>query len=488
MWTPRIRARVAHLACVLCIAAGAWPQDAMSKDPSTGVKTMTDVVIATFPIEPTVLSGQALRVRTVVDNRGSHAVEVPLRTEPSSFVYFLRSQAVGGPTYGLSQSLTDKRRSPDRAGAPPLETEPLAGGAKFEYPEDIAEFWNAGFEPGAYWLTVRYDAGGIESPKSAVTVLPLQVEAFSSSVSVDRLSSVAVHRREDGQFLLLKRESELRDPREGDFRVLRTWPAGSSPAVATSIDVTTAGNGRWVAWLRDGKLTAINVWGDRVLRTTEDVDVPGTLLSPGFQVGVGTAMFGAVSAQGRLDTYIASSTGLKKGWSAELGSAVARARWNAQADGTLTVAWEEAPSGRVLRQVFGADGRPRTPAPFAATPGRPLTWGLPASGAATIWVVVLDASTPVVARFPPRGDRVLTRLPELPGAAAWDLLRMADASEAIVAIAGDKLHVTRLSEPGWHAVADAPRASGLHLMSLNGRAMWAEWIESGYGIRRARVP
>jgi hypothetical protein len=488
MWTPRFRARVARLACVLFIAACAWPPDALPKDPSTGAKTMTDVVIATFPIESTVLSGQALRVRTVVDNRGSHAVEVPLRTEPSPFVYFLRSQAAGGPSYGLSQKLTDQRRSPDRAGSPPLETEPLAGGTKFEYGEDIAEFWNAGFEPGAYWLTVRYDAGGIESPKSAVTILPLQVEGLSSVVSVDHLSSVAVHRREDGQVLLLQRESEQRDPREGDFRVVHTWPAGSSPAAATSIDVAPAGNGRWIAWLMEGKLTAINVWGDRVLRTTGPTDAPGTLLSPGFQTGVGTALFGTVSAQGRLDTVVASSAGLKKGWSAELGSAVARARWNAQADGTVTVAWEEAASGRVMRQEFGADGRPHAAAPFAATPGKPLAWGMPAAGAATIWVLMLDGATPVVARFPPRGDRVLTRLPELRGATGWDLLPLADAGDAMAAIAGDKVHAMRLSDTAWNAVADAPRASGLHLMALNRRTLWAEWFESGYGIRRARVP
>lgn len=449
---------------------------------------MSPVVIATFPIEPAVLSGQALRVRTVFDNRGTDAVAAPKRTEPSPLVYFLRSQTPGGPTYGLSQKLTDSRRSPDRAGAAPLETEPLAGGAKFEYHEDIAEFWNAGFEPGDYWLTVRYDAAGIESPRSPVTILPLEVEGFSSAVSVDHLSSVLAHRRANGQVTYLHRESEVRDPREGDFLLRHEWPAGGPVAVATSIDVVPAGNGRWLAWLREGKLTASNAWGDRVLRTTPSVDAPGALLSPGFQIGVGTAMFGTVTPEGRLDTHVASAAGLKKGWSAVLGSAVRKASWNAQADGSVTVAWQESASGKVLRRSFAADGRARDAAPFVATLGPPLAWGMPASGPATVWVLALDGSTPVVARLPIGADRVVTRLPELPGAAAWDLLQMPDGNAVLVALAGQKLHATRLSAPAWQTVSEAPRASALHVVSLNGRSFWAEWIESGYGIRRARLP
>jgi hypothetical protein len=65
---------------------------------------------------------------------------------------------------------------------------------------------------------------------------------------------------------------------------------------------------------------------------------------------------------------------------------------------------------------------------------------------------------------------------------------LADAGDAMAAIAGDKVHAMRLSDTAWHAVADAPRASGLHLMTLNRRSLWAEWFESGYGIRRARMP
>lgn len=448
---------------------------------------MSSVVVATFPIEPTVLSGQALRVRTIFDNRGTETVAAPKRTELSAFVYFLRSQTPGGPTYGLSQKATDARRSPDRVSSPPLETEPLEGGGKFEYHEDIAEFWNAGFAPGEYWLTVRLGQDGVESPRTAVTVLPLEIESLSSAVSVDHLSSVVAHRAADGRVSILQRESEVIDPREGDFQVRAEWPTGGAISVSTSIDVVPAGNGRWLAWLRDGKLSAANTWGDRVMRTAEPIDASGTLLSPGFQTAVGTAMFGSVSPEGRLSTYIVSSGGLRNGWGVDLGSSVGKASWNAQADGTITVAWDDAGSGRVLRRSFSRDGQAREATAFAVTPGRPLSWGLPTSGTPTIWVVVLDGTTPVVARLPVVGDRALTRLPELPGASAWDLLQGRGGDAVLVALAGEKVHATRLINPAWQFVADARGASALRLLSLDGSATWAEWVESGVGIRRTRV-
>src|SRR6185295_8352745 len=129
---------------------------------------------------------------------------------------------------------------------------------------------------------------------------------------------------------------------------------------------------RWIAWLRDGRLSAVNAWGDRVMKTAQPVPAAGALLSPGFQVALGTAMFGTVSSNGRLETYAASPSGLAKRWNAELGGAVGKVLWNAQPDGSVTVAWEEPATGRVLRRSFGADGRPREAAAQPATPGRPL--------------------------------------------------------------------------------------------------------------------
>src|SRR5581483_2318400 len=63
---------------------------------------MNTAVIATFPVDPAVLSGQALMVRTLFDNRGPEPAQAPSSRQMSDYVYILQSQAAGGPEYGLS--------------------------------------------------------------------------------------------------------------------------------------------------------------------------------------------------------------------------------------------------------------------------------------------------------------------------------------------------------------------------------------------------
>lgn len=463
---------------------------------------MTDAAIATFPTERAALSGQSLPVRTIFDNRGASSIQVPSEGGTSQYLYMLRAQKEGGPVYPLSEEIAFDRRSPDRVPSPPPETEPLDAGGKVERNEDIADYVNAGFDPGKYWLTVEYDEGGLVSPKSPVTILPMDVESFSSFGTDGHLASVVAHRRVDGRVMLLHRESYVRDPREGVFYVLNLMPpgtGGSQPVkVATAIDVVPAGKGRWFAWTHAGTLTASNAWGDRVMLTVQPVPADGTLLSPGFQVALGTAMFGVVSSNGHLQTYLATSEGLKKHWSADLGGAPgsgAKIVWNAQADASIVVAWEDS-GGRILRRSFGPDGHPREAAPQPATPGRSIAWGLPATGAPVVWAVVGGGSAFALARVDITGERSVTRLPAFPPDAGsigsdWDFLDgSAGASGCIATLAGKKLYSSRLDGPSWKA-ADEPireKVRGMHVVTLNGRGMWAEWIEPGYGIRRAKLP
>jgi len=471
--------------CVL--VAFAMASRAVSQVSSRKAGTRMNAVIATFPTEPAVLSGQALTVRTIFDNRGGEAIAAPMRAAPSQFTYRLRSQQAGGVEYNLSLEATIRRRSPERPVLPRPQTEMLAAGAQHERFEEIADYWNEGFAPGDYWLTVEYPAASLQSSSSAVTVLPVAAESFSSFVSVDHLSSVLAHRRPTGEIVLLDRESRIRDPREGVFRLRHSLEPGAPVTVATSIDIAPVGNGRWLAWLRGGKLEAMHTWGDKVLQTTTPLDAAGALLSPGFQIAVGTARFATVSSEGRLHTFVASGNGLEKSWTAELGSPAADARWNAQADGSVTVAWQDPSTGRVLRRAFTADGKPRDAAPQTVVPARPLAWGFAPSGAPVIWAVANDGNTPVIGRLPLGGERALTRLPELAGITAWDYLDRPSGA-AIAVIAHDKIYGTPAAGAAWKLVADAPRASHFHVVSLDGRSVYAEWIEAGFGVRRARLP
>ncbi len=473
-------------------SAGWQPRlNAQVQTPGRGTKNLINAVIATFPTRPAALSGQSLMVRTVFDNRGTSTIDAPSRDAASEFAYILRSQKEGGPQYGLSSGITFRRRSPDRVGTPPQTTEPLAGGAKFEWMEDIADFWNEGFEPGKYWLTARYDAAGLESPKSEVRVLPLNVEGFSSFSTDGHLASIVAHRRSDGQITLLQRESDVRDPREGVFFVRQVLPAGGPVSVAIAIDVAPAGSGRWFAWARDGKLTASNGWADQVMLTTQPITADGILLSPGFQIAVGTGLFGLVSPAGDLQTYLATRDGLKKHWSAKLGGGTVSGKvlWNAQPDGSIVAAWEDG-GGRVMRRLFAADGRTLEAAPQAVTPGRPLAWGLSALGAPTVWAVVANGSDFGLARIGPTGERSLLRIPPLSGATAWDFHDAREGAAPIVAaVVGETLHSTRLDSPVWRTSERPMRqARAMHIVSLNDRTMWAEWIEPGFGVRRVKLP
>lgn len=491
----RHRLTLAASTTILVLSWHGWHRSVEAAPPQAaqgkGTNNMTNAVIATFPTAPAVLSGQALTVRTLFDNRGSEPVDGPSRRQMSAYTYILRSQAEGGPQYGLSALITLRRRSPDKVGTPAPVTQAIPSGQKVEREEDIADYWNEGFAPGKYWLTVRYSAVGMDSAKSEVAVLPLDVESMSSFVSEGHLSTVLAHRRTDGQVTLLQRESHVRDPREGVFEVRAILPKGGPVSVATAIDVVPAGSGRWYAWLRDGKLAAANGWGNKLVAKAEPVAADGSLLSPGFQVAVGTGFFATVSATGHIQTYLVTAAGIQKHWSGDLGSAAAPGKllWNCQPDRSVIVAWEE-PGGRVMSRSFDAAGKAGGDAPRVITPGRPLAWGLAASGTPTIWGVVSDGSEFVAFRIGPGGDRLMTRLPAVSGVLGWDLCEAAPGgSSVIAALTNEKIYSARLDHPAWSAnSATVRQARAMHIVSLNGRTMWAEWIEAGFGIRRAKLP
>jgi hypothetical protein len=448
-------------------------------------KGMSNVVFATFAEKPAALSGQSFPVDTVFDNRGTAPAQVLSRESPSSLTYILRSQDSGGPAYTLSQTLTDRRRSPERPDTPVFETETIPAGVKFERTEDIADYWDEGFKPGKYWLTVMVD--GQESPKSPVTILPLQVESIASAVNGTVLSTVIAHRRADGQIAILHRESIVLDPREGVFFLRQMLPKGGPVSVATALDLVPAGSGRWFAWEGDGQLTATVGWGNHTNAPTAPIAVQGTLLPVAFQIGGGNALFGVISPAGRLSTFLAGAQGLTPYWSAELPGARGTVRWNAQVDGSITVAWQDVKSGRIDRQDFRANGHPVHGTPTAVGTRAPLAWGLPETGPAAIWTLAPGADGLTLARLLPNGEETSMHAPALPGGQSWDFCQASGGDSAVAAISNGKIYFTSLTSPAWKEVSDSPGAQGFHIVSLNGRSLWAEWIEPGSGFRRVSL-
>lgn len=455
-------------------------------------KPMEGLAIATFPVEAAAISGESLQFRTVLENRGETPLRVPSPNSPSQFAYELQPQREGGRVYKVSAADRDRRRSVHLPAPVQVQYEMLSPGRRLEWVEDLADFLNEGIEPGKYFVTVQYLAAAATSPKAGVAVLPVKVESLSSAVSGSSLTSVLAHHREDGGVTLLQRESRL-DPRETVFYRRQGLPAGGPVAVAVAIDVVPAGSGRWFAWLRDRKLTASVGWGNRTILTSEAIPVEASepeLLSPGFQVAAGTALFGVVDRKGgavQLVTYLASSSGLKRHWVASLTSSGAAAvRWNCQPDGSVTVVWEEPASGRLLSRGFRPDGRSFDDAPRVLSNSRLAAWSVVPSGA---FIVSALGEVRGGYRYAQLGAGAAAdpgAVAELAGATAWGFYLSGDRV-SIVAATGAGIWQTK---PGgaWQSVAESNGPHRLHVFSIPRGSSWMEWVESDYGIRRAKLP
>ena len=455
-------------------------------------KPMEGLAIATFPVEAAAISGESLPFRTVLENRGAAPLQVPSPNSPSQFTYELRPQREGARVYKLSAADRDRRRSVHLPAPVEVKYETLAPGRRLEWIEDLADFLNEGIEPAKYFVTAQYPAADVTSPKALVAVLPAQVESLSSAVSGSSLTSAMAHRREDGGVTLLQRES-LMDPRETVFYRRQSLPAGGPVAVAVAIDVAPAGSGRWFAWLRDQKLAASVGWGNRTILTSEAVRVDASepeLLSPGFQVAVGTALFGVIDRKGgavRLVTYLADSSGLKRHWIASLTSAgAATVRWNCQPDGSVAVVWEESASGRLLSRGFRPDGRASDDAPRVLSNSRLAAWSVVPSGPFSVSALGAVGGSYHYARLGAGALADPGSIAELAGATAWGFYPSGDGV-SIVAATGSGISQTR---PGgaWQAVLETKDPRRLHVFTIPRGSSWVEWVETGYGIKRAKLP
>ncbi len=106
---------------------------------------MEGLAIATFPVGAAAISGESLLFRTVLENRGDVAVDVPSRQSPCQFRYELRQQREGGRIYVLSALDREQRRSSYVAARAPVQYEALFPGQRIEFTEDLADYLNNNF-------------------------------------------------------------------------------------------------------------------------------------------------------------------------------------------------------------------------------------------------------------------------------------------------------------------------------------------------------
>ena len=453
-------------------------------------KPMDGLAIATFPVRAAAISGESLPFRTILENRGTSPVQIPAQSSQSQFVYTLTQQRAGGRTIVVSVADRNRRRSAHIPPQTPARYETLPPGRSVERIEDLADFVNEGFEPGEYFVTARYDEANIASPKAPVTILPDDVESFSSAVSGNVLASAMAHRRTDG-VTILQRES-LKDPREGVFYQRQTLPSGGPTAVAISIDVVPAGSGRWCAWLHDRTLTAAVGWGDRTIVTTQPVQLEASkpeLLNLGFQIAPGAGLFGVLDRRGneaRFLAYLADKTGFKLHWVASLTSGGAgEVHWNCQSDGSVTVVWQEPASGRLLSREFTAAGQPKDSAPRVRTSSRPAAWSVVPSGPLTISVLGIFGGTFRYARLGAESVADPNPIPELPGVTGWGFIPSANGVKIVAATAAG---ISQISPGGaWQTLVKTENPQRVNVFTAPDGSLWVEWVQPGYGIRRARL-
>ncbi len=454
-------------------------------------KAMEGLAIATFPVKAAVLTGESLPFRTVLENSGSAPLQVPSVDAVSQFVYEVRSQQEG-PSYIVSAVDTNRQRSPHLPPPTPVAYQTLAPGESADRVEDLAEYLDEGIVPGRYFVTVHYPAGNLASPKAVATVLPVNVESFSSAVSGNSLTSAIAHRRYDGGVTLLQRES-LRDPREGVFYQRQSLTTAGPISVATAIDVVPAGAGRWFAWLHDRTMTASVGWGGRTIITSKPVSIDAAqpeLLSPGFQVAPGVGLFGVVDRKGdavQLLAYLADPSGLKLHWTADLSSAGASSvQWNCQPNGAMTVVWQEPASGRLLSKEFQPEGHSNDAAPRVRANSRPAAWAVAPSGPLAISVLAAYEGTYRYARLGAESKVEPLPISEHSGVTAWAFAPTASGVTIVAATASEISH----TKPGgaWQPVEETKEPQRLHVFELPAGSWWMEWIVPGSGIRREKLP
>jgi hypothetical protein len=479
---------------VLAVALPACAQVPRPAPTDAKEKRVNGLVLGTFPQERTFLPGESLRVETVLENTGATPIEVENPEGPSPFRYELLRAEDRQVVMTLAEIMRDERRTRDipmERFFPPVLLQPRQ---RMSRDEDLADFLNQDIPPGKYLLRAKYpyEEPTSESALAPLTILAPNYESFSSAVCerLQVLTTVFAHRRTDGAVLILQRDS-FADPRENVFFERLKLDPGPPVSVATAIDAVNAGNGRWFAWLRAGAFQAAVGWGNRVIVKPPSVAVGSSsarLLSPGFQIDLGVAMFGVLDRRGGkliLRTIRASAQGLAPLWQGELGAdAATDVRWNYRPETGATVAWRDPASGLIHRARFDTAGKV-VEAPGAVNRAPAIAWDLPPLGEPVIQLVGQDADKKFRYAVIKPGPLEKPRdLPPLENITAWAFCPANANPVTLVAIADGKIWSTAPQRPAWDAITEARNPAYLHAFSPRGKTCWAEWVEQGAGIRR----
>lgn len=466
---------------------------------------MDGLTITSFPQGKAFLSGESLRVNTLFSNRSDALWEVPTPDEPSPLRYELRAEA-GGRAYHVSHDdlvTLLRNEPPDRWS--PTELHPIAPGANLLRSEDIAELSSEPFAPGRYVLISYHRQGGalLSSRPAPVEIVPPRVEAAASAFCAVRggLASALAHRQGDGRALLLARESYRGQPALGVFKRIAELP-GDAPVRDLRVFLDTADivGGRWIAWVREGRVHARKAWGSAVEQALDAIGPSWDhlrLVGPGFQRGDASGLALVVGEEGGRSLVAAMRLGQEGAeilWEAPLPEApeALAASWDSgdrpwllwSAPGAVR-ALAGGPGAAAARTIYRLDGPLAAwsvPAVTRTGPTRIALLERPtARGALRLHTTSLDGGSSAAREIAPPPDDV----------AQWALLDAADggAPWILAASAGRLLAARAEGAAAWNEIGRvAPAAPYLQAYLATGGVAWAEWDDPALGLRRAVLP
>ncbi len=501
---------------------GAAPRHEPRQNPGGPKMPAFQVTIA--PQNPEAIVGESLNVAVTLKNLQEGPVEVVSADTGADTEFLLEPVGAGQEPRVLSSLLARAKRSDDPLPQLPVAMTKLGPGEEVVYREDLSFYAVEPLKPGRYRLSVSCPAGGERhrSPAVPIAIVPPRVQALALApgAGLRRLGMVFAHDNGDKSLAIFQRESAPNKPADGiSYRRATLKPPAVVSGVATSMDFGVQWEGRWYAWLHDGRLSAGVAQGHVVFTQLEPVALgltAPTLHGAGWQSTVETATFVALGANAKGRPTLAAATFEAKGTAAVKASLLAAPAvptlWAAarhmKADPpryTIVWAapWKEAT--RVQRQYprfVEADTEPdaltllETPGPVRALALAPVA----DAGVDTVDALVGGSAQDrrlTLYRLPidggePKGKWTFAAPAERTGETptAYTLLRAPVADPPVLAKLGATVLLCRVaSGGGWVPLAEnAPRADHLRLETIKDGSIWAIWADPDLGIQYKRLP
>jgi hypothetical protein len=446
------------------------------------------------------LHGAAIPVVVTLRNTSVSGISVVHSSEADMpFVFIVEREK--GERFELSRERYQQQTMPNPPPPREQEVAPLQAGSVIEYQVDLASITVAPLKPGRYKIIAVYPLrASFRSAPIEIQIRPPRARLLEVAPSGNRLNlgAVMVDTDIDSTPALYQRESESGNPALGVLR--RRRPLSNPVSVAISTDAEGATEPRWVAWIEDGAVSFLHVWGEAQLFASEPVALAdGVRLAPhGWTFDDESVIFLATNAsdvwlitiqnrEPRVKKYevaggIANPAMLRAGFFKTQDEPPAR-RW--------LLVW---PDGN---RLMGSILNPETTASSArelTAQAQPLVVldveSVAREGAPIICALFSGAAADDTRLVRMRGgeETQTTSVPRLPGEEATEELAVLAASAPAVAARTQANRIFVWTQTaGWRRVHESSsNLSNLRLALVDHRP-WAVWSEEADGLHYLRL-